>query len=89
MTLALIKQIECVKIMIKQFLRGATLLLALFLPTLAQAASGPLAEGFGRESWLGKIHVVAVVVSLVLLASGILIFAILRTEGDDEEADDA
>ena len=89
MTLALIKQIECVKIMIKQFLRGATLLLALFLPTLAQAVSGPLAEGFGRESWLGKIHVVAVVVSLVLLASGILIFAILRTEDDDEEADDA
>lgn len=89
MTLALIKKIECVKIMIKQFLRGATLLLALFLPTLAQAASGPLAEGFGRESWLGKIHVVAVVVSLVLLASGILIFAILRTEDDDEEADDA
>ena len=34
-------------------------------------------------------HVVAVVVSLVLLASGILIFAILRTEDDDEEADDA
>ena len=89
MTLALITKIECVKIMIKQFLRGATLLLALFLPTLAQAASGPLAEGFGRESWLGKIHVVAVVVSLVLLASGILIFAILRTEDDDEEADDA
>ena len=89
MTLALIKKIECVKIMIKQFLRGATLLLALFLPTLSQAASGPLAEGFGRESWLGKIHVVAVVVSLVLLASGILIFAILRTEDDDEEADDA
>ena len=89
MTLALIKQIECVKIMIKQFLRGATLLLALFLPTLAQAASGPLAEGFGRESWLGKIHVVAVVVCLVLLASGILIFAIHRTEDDDEEADDA
>lgn len=89
MTLGFIKKIECVKIMIKQLLSGATLLLALFLPTLAQAASGPLAEGFGRESWLGKIHVVAVVVSLVLLASGILIFAILRTEDDDEEADDA
>jgi len=89
MTLVLIKKIECVKIMIKQFLKGAALLLALLLPTLAQAASGPLAEGFGRESWLGKIHVVAVVVSLVLLASGILIFAILRTEDDDEEADDA
>ena len=75
--------------MIKQFLKGSILLFALLLPALAQAASGPLAEGFGRESWLGKIHVVAVVVALVLLASGILIFAILRTEDDDEEADDA
>jgi len=75
--------------MIKQMMRGALLLLALLLPALAQDASGPLAEGFGRESWLGKIHVVAVVVALVLLASGILIFAILRTEDDDEETDDA
>ena len=75
--------------MIKQVSTSAMLVLALLLPALAQAASGPLAEGFGRESWLGKIHVVAVVVALVLLASGILIFAILRTEDDDEEADDA
>ena len=75
--------------MIKQVSNYALLRLALRLPARAQAASGPLAEGFGRESWLGKIHVVAVVVSLVLLASGILIFAILRTEDDDEEADDA
>ena len=75
--------------MIKQFLKGSILLFALLLPALAQAASGPLAEGFGRESWLGKIHVVAVVVALVLLASGILIFAILRTEDDDEEPKDA
>ena len=75
--------------MIMQISTSAMLLLALLLPALAQAASGPLAEGFGRESWLGKIHVVAVVVALVLLASGILIFAILRTEDDDEEIEDA
>ena len=75
--------------MIKQVSKAALLLLALIVPALAQAAGGPLAEGFGRESWLGKIHVVAVVVALVLLASGILIFAILRTEDDDEETDDA
>ena len=74
--------------MFNQLIRCATLLLALLVPTLAQAASGPLAEGFGRDSWLGKIHVVAVVVALVLLASGVLVFAILRTEDDDEEADD-
>ena len=74
--------------MFNQLIRGATLLLALLVPTLAQAASGPLAEGFGRESWLGTTHVVAVVVALVLLASGVLVFAILRTEDDDEEADD-
>ena len=75
--------------MIKQFLKGSMLLLTLPVPALAQAASGPLAEGFGREAWLGKIHVVAVIVALVLLASGILIFAILRTEDDDEEIEDA
>ena len=75
--------------MIKQFLKGSMLLLTLPVPALAQSASGPLAEGFAREAWLGKIHVVAVIVALVLLASGILIFAILRTEDDDEEIEDA
>ena len=70
--------------------RKSLIALALvLLPSIAFAASGPLAEGFGRESWLEKVHVVAVVVAVVLLASGVLVFAILSTEdgdGDDEDA---
>ena len=44
----------------------------------AQAASGPLAKGFGADDWLDKIYVVFAVISLVIITTAILVFLILR-----------
>jgi hypothetical protein len=63
-------------------------ILGLFWPVLALAASGPLAEGFGREAWLEKIHVVIIVVAVVVVASGLLIVAILCYEPRGRDAAD-
>ena len=44
----------------------------------AIASSGPLAEGFGAQAWLDKIHVVLGVIALVTLITVFLIYLILR-----------
>ena len=38
----------------------------------------PLAEGFGAQAWLDKIHVVLGVIALVTLITVFLIYLILR-----------
>ena len=43
-----------------------------------QAASGPLAKGFGADDWLDKIYVVFSVIGLVIITTAILVFLILR-----------
>ena len=44
----------------------------------AQAASGPLANGFGGDDWLDKIYVVFTVIGLVIITTAVLVFFILR-----------
>ena len=44
----------------------------------AQAASGPLAKGFGGADWLDKIYVVFTVIGLVIITTAILVYLILR-----------
>ena len=44
----------------------------------AIASSGPLADGFGAQAWLDKIHVVLGVIALVTLITVFLIYLILR-----------
>ena len=65
---------------------ASIMLLAASYP--AFAASGPLAEGFGRDDWLGKLHVVGAVVGLVLLVTAILITLIIRSEDPSREKPD-
>ena len=52
--------------------------LCVFLNGVAIASSGPLAEGFGAEAWLDKIHVVLGVIALVVFMTAALIYLILR-----------
>ena len=52
------------------------------------AASGPIAEGFGSETWLSKLHVVGGVLALVLLFTATLLFLILRSEDPSRETND-
>ena len=51
----------------------------LFWTNLASAASGPLAEGFGRDAWLDKLHVVGGVVLLVAALTVFLVLMILKS----------
>ena len=44
----------------------------------AMASSGPLADGFGAQAWLDKIHIVLGVIALVTLMTVFLIYLILR-----------
>ena len=48
------------------------------LYSVAMASSGPLADGFGAEAWLDKIHVVLCVVALVFFMTAALIYIILK-----------
>ena len=52
--------------------------LCVILNGVAIASSGPLAEGFGAEAWLDKIHVVLGVIALVVLMAAALIYLILK-----------
>ncbi|MBO22134.1 MAG: hypothetical protein CMM26_07175 [Rhodospirillaceae bacterium] len=51
----------------------------LFWVNAAVAASGPLAEGFGRDAWLDKLHVVGGVVLLVAALTVFLVLMILKS----------
>tara|TARA_B100000287_G_C20330897_1_gene661731 strand:+ start:141 stop:335 length:195 start_codon:yes stop_codon:yes gene_type:complete len=53
-------------------------ILFLYLNGVAIASSGPLAEGFGAEAWLDKIHVVLSVIALVVFMTISLIYLILK-----------
>ena len=50
----------------------------LFWVSQANAASGPLAKGFGADDWLDKIYVVLTVFGIVVFTTATLIFFILR-----------
>jgi hypothetical protein len=45
---------------------------------VAIASSGPLAEGFGAQAWLDKMHVVLSVIALVVFMTAALIYIILK-----------
>ena len=45
---------------------------------VAIASSGPLAEGFGAQAWLDKMHVVLCVIALVVFMTAALIYIILK-----------
>jgi hypothetical protein len=65
------------KFQMKHFLISLSSLFFL-CPSYVYAASGPLAEGFGAQAWLDKLHVVFGVVGVVVILTLTIIFAILK-----------
>lgn len=59
---------------------GLTVVTQIFWAKAVSAATGPLAEGFGREAWLEKLHVVGGVVLLVAVLTVFLVFMILKSK---------
>lgn len=62
------------------FILSSAFVCQLFWVNVSSAASGPLAEGFGRDAWLDKLHVVGGVVLLVAALTVSLVLLILKSK---------
>lgn len=73
-----LSKLHIMKFLIKTSIYFFIIILNFYLISYTFAASGPIAQDFGADDWLDKLHIIYSIIFLVVITTFILVFLILR-----------